>query len=372
MIRSQLTGTGNIQGLGSLRNLVLGHVLVGVRKVGHLLEWHDFNAELVPVLLNKVLSVVWAVEVDTLAVLAGTSVVTANNEVSCTVVLADDGVPERLTRTSHTHGEGQQTQNGHAVGVAGKKSLVDADTGEVINVTGLGKTDDGVDEHVGLSAAGGTDSELTVGAVHWVAGLESDDLGPAKLVEVQTELCGRVAESDVVVVHQTVDSVELTTDVVVASGVEEVLDGRVCVVAVLVENLASLLLLVGLVDIVDGHDGQVPVISEVTQSDAGAGLDAEGVNGLLVQVEVDGYGEEVAVSQTVVLNNAIVILLVHETLKWGEATIEDQLQIAELALVQDDSGKLLGLRDELLPARSIAGEQVLELTACVVSISVLM
>lgn len=48
------------------------------------------------------------------------------------------------------------------------------------------------------------------------------------------------------------------------------------------------------------------------------------------------------------------------TLKRTEASVHDQLQIAELALRQGDSGQLLGLGDELVMARSIAGEKVLE------------
>jgi hypothetical protein len=65
----------------------------------------------------------------------------------------------------------------------------------VVNVTGLGETDDGVNEDVGLARTGSADGQLTMSAVHGVSGLESDDLGPAKLVEVQTDLCGRVCFS---------------------------------------------------------------------------------------------------------------------------------------------------------------------------------
>jgi hypothetical protein len=65
----------------------------------------------------------------------------------------------------------------------------------VVNVTGLGETNNGVDEDVGLARAGSADSQFTVSAVHGVSGLESDNSGPAKLVEVQTDLCGRVCLS---------------------------------------------------------------------------------------------------------------------------------------------------------------------------------
>jgi hypothetical protein len=72
-------------------------------------------------------------------------------------------------------------------------------------------------------------------------------------------------------------------------------------------------------------------------------------------------------------NTPIVVLLVHETLERGEATVDDELEIAKLALVEDDGGELLGLGRELSVARSIAGNQILKDTAwnVVVSMDVL-
>lgn len=186
---SQLS-TGDVGGAGALGDLVGGEVLVGVGEVDHLLELDHLDAKLLLVLLDEVLSIVRAVVVLALLVLAGTGVVTTNDEVSGTVVLANDGVPEGLTGTTHAHGQGKKSQSGHAVGVSGQESLVDTDTGEVVNVTGLGETDDGLDEDVGLLGAGGADRQLTVSTVHGVSGLESDDLLPAELVEVRAKLRG--------------------------------------------------------------------------------------------------------------------------------------------------------------------------------------
>jgi len=62
-------------------------------------------------------------------------------------------------------------------------------------------------------------------------------------------------------------------------------------------------------------------------------------------------------------NAPIVVLLVHETLERREATVDDKLEIAKLALVQHDGGELLGLGGELIAARSIAGNKILEDTA---------
>lgn len=126
--------------------------------------------------------------------------VTANDEVRGAVILADDGVPDGLTRSSHAHSERQQRQHGHAVGIAGHQRLVDAHTGEVVDVTGLGEADDRVNEDIGLAGAGSAHCELAMGAVHGVPGLERDDLLPAELVEVQTQLSGCVTQTDIVVV----------------------------------------------------------------------------------------------------------------------------------------------------------------------------
>lgn len=123
-------------------------------------------------------------------VLAGAGVVTADNEVRRAVVLADDGVPEGLAGSAHAHSKGKEGESGHAVGVAREQSLIDADTGEVVNVARLGHADNGVDEDVGLLRAGSADRQLTVSTVHWVSGLEGDNLLPAKLVEVGAELGG--------------------------------------------------------------------------------------------------------------------------------------------------------------------------------------
>ena len=48
------------------------------------------------------------------------------------------------------------------------------------------------------------------------------------------------------------------------------------------------------------------------------------------------------------------------TLQRRETTVHDQLEIAQLALGEDDGGEGLGLNGELVVAGSIAGNQVLE------------
>lgn len=62
-------------------------------------------------------------------------------------------------------------------------------------------------------------------------------------------------------------------------------------------------LLVRLVDVVYGEDGEVAVVSEVTQGDAGTGLDLELVDGLLGQVERNRHAEEGAIGKTALLDD---------------------------------------------------------------------
>lgn len=61
--------------------------------------------------------------------------------------------------------------------------------------------------------------------------------------------------------------------------------------------------LVGAVDVVDGQDGQVAVITEIAQGETRAGLELELADGLLGGVEGDRHGENVAIGKTAVLAN---------------------------------------------------------------------
>ena len=113
--------------------------------------------------------------------------IATDDEVRRAEVLADDGMPDGFTRTSHTHGKREESKMPHAVGVLCHDSLVDTNAGVVIDVAGFGESDDGVDEDVGLALTGGEDGEFTMSAVHGVASLESDDFAPGNFVEVCTE-----------------------------------------------------------------------------------------------------------------------------------------------------------------------------------------
>ena len=304
-------GAGDVQGAGAGGDLVLGLVLVGIGAVGDLLELDDLDAQFVLVLLDGVLGVVGAVEVDALGVLAGPGVVAADDEVGGPVVLPDDGVPDGLAGTAHPHGQRQQTQDGHAVGVAGQEGLVGPHPGEVVDVPGLGQPDDGVDQHVGLLGPGGAHGQLAVRPVHGVAGLEGDHSVPAELVEVNAQFRGGVPQGHVVVVVELVEGLDLPADVELLGLVVEVFDGRVVLVPA--KDVLGLLGLVRPVDIVNGQNGQVPVIAEIAQRDPRTGLEVVIRDGLLRDIERDRHGEEVSIGQTDIFAHTPPVLLVHET-----------------------------------------------------------
>ena len=58
------------------------------------------------------------------------------------------------------------------------------------------------------------------------------------------------------------------------------------------------------VDILDRDDGQVAVVTEITEGDASSGLDALAVYRFLRHVERDGDTEEIAIGEAVVGDDA--------------------------------------------------------------------
>lgn len=63
--------------------------------------------------------------------------------------------------------------------------------------------------------------------------------------------------------------------------------------------------LVGAVDVVNGQDGQVAVITEVTQGDARTSLELVVADSLLGGVEGNGHGKDVAIGKAAVLADAM-------------------------------------------------------------------
>lgn len=118
--------------------------------------------------------------------------ITTDDEVSCTKVLSDDRVPNSFARSSHPHSEGKECESSHTLRVSTDDGFVNSNTSEVVNISGFGEADDGVNENVGVLLTSGTNGKLSVSSVHRVASLESDNTGPRELVEVGAKFSGSV------------------------------------------------------------------------------------------------------------------------------------------------------------------------------------
>ena len=324
----------------ALRDLVDLEVLSTVLNVDHVVVGQDLDAELRLERANQVLGIIISVEVLAVSVLTGTSVVTTDDKVGSTVVLTDEGVPQSLTGTSHSHGKREETEGGHTRGVGLQQLEVDTDTGEVIDISRLGHTDNGVDEHVGLGVTSSTEGQLTVRAMHGVTGLESNNTNVAVLAEGSPDLTGGHAKVVEVVVDGEGDTFELTTEVDVSGLVEEVLNGRVTLVIGGTENHLGF---AGLVGGVDGTNSQDSEGVSVTVPEGDTVSDLVLLGGLLGNIKGNGHGPDLAVDQPGVLNNGLVVVLVEETLEGGETSVEEHLDIAQLARSKSDGGKVLGL-----------------------------
>ena len=338
-------GTGDGLDATALGDLVNLKVLTAVLDVDHVVVGQDLDAELALEGTDQVLGIVVSVEVLSVSVLTGTGVVTTNDEVGGTVVLTDEGVPQSFPGSSHSHGKGEEAEGGHARGVGLQQLQVDPDTGEVIDVSRLGHTDNGVDEHVGLGVAGSTEGQLTVRAMHGVTGLEGNNTDVAVLAEGSPDLGGGHTEIIKVVVDGERDSLKLTSQVHVGGLVEEVLDGGVTLVIGGTEHHLGF---TSLVRSVDGADGQDSEGVSVLVSEGDTVTNLVGLGSLLSDIKGDGHGPDLSIGQPGGLDDALVVVFVEETLEGGETTVEEHLDIAQLARSEGDCRQGLGLLLQLV------------------------
>ena len=159
----------------------LGHLFIPPlrRNVGELGESERLDAHFVRASLNQVLGVVGPVERLALRIRAGARVVAPDYEIVRAVVSPDDGVPHRLARAAHPHGERQQRQqNAVLVVVALGQRLVCADAGVVVDVARSGQPDDGVEQQNAVHARRRALGQFFVDAVERIARLERRHVAP--------------------------------------------------------------------------------------------------------------------------------------------------------------------------------------------------
>lgn len=76
------------------------------------------------------------------------------------------------------------------------------------------------------------------------------------------------------------------------------------------------------------QDGDRVVVSRVAERDAGTSLQLESFSLLLADIKCDGHGPHSAVCQAHVVQHGLVVSLVQEAFQRGEATVDDEFQIA--------------------------------------------
>lgn len=212
--------------------------------------------------------------------------ISTDDEMSRTEILSNDSVPDGFSRTSHSHSEREKSKGGHSVGVSSDDRFVDSnlhdpnlakittrdgkgriDSGEGVDVSRFGESDDGVNEDVCLSISSGSNGQFSMSSMHGVSSLESDDSSPREFVEVSSEfsrgVCasssaripgrgsgGRTSKCYVVEMLRRLNSLNGSTDVEFPNVVVEVGDGRVSFV-VRTKDGSSFVRFIGSVDVGD-------------------------------------------------------------------------------------------------------------------------
>lgn len=205
--------------------------------------------------------------------------------------------------------------------------LVAVDPGVVVQIPGLGLSDRGMDQDVGVVLLGRIDHHLPVQPVHHRARVEGDDPPPAELAEHVAEPLPVVPEGLELVMRRELDALQGTREVVRPDPLEEIADSGVGGGGGAIDPF-GLPLLVRLPDRGHRQDrGHEPFA--VTQGQLGAGL------GLLGQRAIDVQGDrdrpDRAVEQTGVIDHRLSGGPVHEAVERCEAAVQEQLQVTDLA-----------------------------------------
>ena len=94
----------------------------------------------------------------------------------------------------------------------------------MVDVTWFGQTDNGVDKDVSLASSGGADGQFSMGSMHGVTSLKGNDPRPAEFFEMDSELCWSIAESDIIVMVESGDGIDLAPYVMIFDSVVQVND----------------------------------------------------------------------------------------------------------------------------------------------------
>jgi hypothetical protein len=182
---------------------------------------------------------------------------------------------------------------------------------------------------------------------------------------------------NIVVMNWGLNGLKGSSNVKLLDGLVQVLDSRVSKIIVSKDQL-GFLDLVGSVNVLNGESGDRGIITGITEGDTLTRLQGETINVLLRNIEVDRDGPEGAVGKTKVLDNTrkkissdllvtecresfclpVIILLVQETFKRREASGDDQLEIAKLAVGENNGLDRIGLLEKLLMNGLVADDEI--------------
>ena len=203
-----------------------------------------------------------------------------------------------------------------------------------------------MDQQVGLCLARGAERQFLVGAVQWVARLKSHDLAPAHLAEIGAQLIWRVTAAAEVVVHRLLDAGDGPAQIDFARLVVQIVHGWVRAVVVAKHHL-GFVCFVWFPPVGNGH-GCKDHTFLITQGDILTDLQCFGE--LLIYVQRDRNGPQVAIGGAHSVDDAIIISLSEKALEWAEAAVHQQFQIANLAWCEIPAGQVCGFGLELLCA----------------------
>eukprot|EP00128_Syssomonas_multiformis_P003535 Colp12_sorted_trinity150504_noHs@30287 len=316
---SELGAGDGQRSVALLLGLISRDVCLFLFNVHHLLEGDKVDTELLLQRKHEILGIVGTVEVLTLGVLAA-SMVTTNDHTSAAVVLANQSVLQSLAGTTDHHAV-RQIFELDVVKTVGK-SIV----GELAGLSGhiviLSGADDRVNKNISIILGGNVQEHGSVGAVDGVARLEGDEVLRGLL---GANLTRRLAYNPVTLRES--QAPYAATDVVLLLLGHKVEDRGVL-------ETGSAVHLLGLnqtvrcplafdLDHTTGTSLLVEELNEVTL-----------LNVLIISVKGDGETEELALRETVAINDGVISNLIHEAGKGRETAIHKELEVASLTLVQ--------------------------------------
>jgi len=217
--------------------------------------------------------------------------------------------------------------------------LVAAHPRVMVHIAGLGHADHGMDQQVGFRLSGGPESQLLVGTVHRVAGLECHDLAPAEFGKPLTEFGGRVPQMAEIVVDGRLDAAQSATHVHRVRLVHQVVDAGMSGVLGS-EHAAGLGFPVGRIDILDRQGGDQHAFL-VTKGDLLPGPDR--VRKRLAHVQGDGNWPQGSARQTHGVHDRLVVRLAEKTGQRREGAVQQHLDVADLAGCQVPGLQVPGL-----------------------------